>query len=147
MLKVIEPTNVLPLSEIPESGFGKDLLTEVLRKGARELLAQAVEQEAQEWLHGRWELRDERGSGVGRSQRTSAGTDDSHRHRSRRSATAECEGSAADRRTRTLLVEDSAAVFAEDQFVGGIDSVAVPQGNPPEHAAARSICNNVARKR
>ena len=50
MSKVIEPTNVFPVSEISESGFGKDLLTEVLRNGARGLLARAVEQEVQEWL-------------------------------------------------------------------------------------------------
>ncbi|GDY10450.1 hypothetical protein LBMAG52_39380 [Planctomycetia bacterium] len=61
MSKVIEPTNVFPVSEISESGFGKDLLTEVLRKGSRERLAHAVEQEVQEWLRERSALRDERG--------------------------------------------------------------------------------------
>ena len=48
--RVIEPSNVLPVSQVVETEVGKDLLTEILRKGARELLAQAVEQEVQEWL-------------------------------------------------------------------------------------------------
>ena len=61
MSKVIETSNALPLSPDSELGFGKDLLTEVLRKGARELLAQAVEQEVQEWLTERVNLTDERG--------------------------------------------------------------------------------------
>ena len=61
MLKVIEPSNVLPVSQVVEPEVGKDLLTEVLRKGARELLAQAVEQEVQEWLGERSGLLDERG--------------------------------------------------------------------------------------
>jgi putative transposase len=46
---------------VVESGFGKDLLTEVLRKGARELLAQAVEQEVHEWLGARVDLIDDQG--------------------------------------------------------------------------------------
>ena len=50
MSKVIEASNVLPVSQVVEPGGGKDLLTEVLRKGARELSAQAVEQEVQDWL-------------------------------------------------------------------------------------------------
>ena len=61
MSKVIETSNAWPLSPDSELGFGKDLLTEVLRKGARELLAQAVEQEVQEWLTERVNLTDERG--------------------------------------------------------------------------------------
>jgi hypothetical protein len=56
-----ETLNVLPVSSIPEPGLGKDLLTDVLRRGARELLAQAVEQEVQEWLNERAALMDERG--------------------------------------------------------------------------------------
>ena len=59
--KVIEPSNVLPVSQVVEPEVGKDLLTEILRKGARELLAQAVEQEVQEWLGERSGLLDERG--------------------------------------------------------------------------------------
>ena len=43
--KSIEPSNVLPVSQIVEPEVGKDLLSEILRKGARELLAQAVKQE------------------------------------------------------------------------------------------------------
>lgn len=46
---------------VVESGFGKDLLTDVLRRGARELLAQAIEQEVQEWLDARAGVTDERG--------------------------------------------------------------------------------------
>ena len=61
MSKVIEPSNVLSVSQVVEPGVGKDLLTEILRKGARELLAQAVEQEVQEWLSERSGLLDERG--------------------------------------------------------------------------------------
>ena len=61
MSKVIETSNAWPLSPASESGFGQDLLTEVLRKGARELLAQAVEQEVHEWLQERTGLTDERG--------------------------------------------------------------------------------------
>ena len=59
--KVIEPSNVLPVSQVVEPEVGKDLLTEILRKGARELLAQAVEQEVQEWLGERSGLLDGRG--------------------------------------------------------------------------------------
>ena len=61
MSKVIETPKVLPLSQVSEPGFGQDLLTEVLRKGARDLLAQAVEQEVHEWLAERTGLTDERG--------------------------------------------------------------------------------------
>ena len=61
MSEAIKRSNDFPVSERSEPAFGKDLLTEVLRKGARELLAQAVEQEVQEWLCERSELRDEHG--------------------------------------------------------------------------------------
>ena len=61
MSKVIETPKVLPLSQVSEPGFGQDLLTEVLRKGARDLLAQAVEQEVHEWLTERVNVTDERG--------------------------------------------------------------------------------------
>ena len=61
MSKVIETPKVLPLSQVSEPGFGQDLLTEVLRKGARDLLAQAVEQEVHEWLADWANLTDERG--------------------------------------------------------------------------------------
>ena len=45
MPEVIERSKVLPVSQFSAPGFVKDLLTEVLRKVARELLAQAIEQE------------------------------------------------------------------------------------------------------
>ena len=61
MSEVIEASKVLPVSAELEPGFGKDLLTEVLRRGARELLAQAVKQEVQEWLTARAGLNDEHG--------------------------------------------------------------------------------------
>ena len=61
MSKVIETSNALPLPQVSESGFGKDLLTEVLRKRARDPLAQAIEQEVHEWLADRANLTDERG--------------------------------------------------------------------------------------
>ncbi len=61
MSEVIETSNVLPVSADLEPGFGKDLLTEVLRTGARELLARAVEQEVQEWLSERSTLTDDGG--------------------------------------------------------------------------------------
>ena len=61
MSEAIKRPNDFRVSERSEPVFGKDLLTEVLRKGARELLAQAVEQEVQEWLGERSELRDEHG--------------------------------------------------------------------------------------
>ena len=61
MSKVIETSNALPLSQVSESRFGQDLLTAVLRHGARELLSQAVEQEVREWLAERANLTDERG--------------------------------------------------------------------------------------
>ena len=60
MSKVIETSNALPLSQVSGSGFGRDLLTEVLRNGSRELLARAVEQEVREWLADRANLTDER---------------------------------------------------------------------------------------
>jgi len=63
MSEVIETLSDLPVSQVAETGFGKDLLTEVLRQGARELLAQAVEQEVQEWLDAR------SGAAAGGSQR------------------------------------------------------------------------------
>ena len=59
MSEAIKRLTDFPVSERSEPAFGKDLLTEVLRKGARELLAQAVEQEVQEWLSERSGLRDE----------------------------------------------------------------------------------------
>jgi transposase-like protein len=61
MSEAIKRPNDLPVSELSDPAFGKDLLTEVLRKGARDLLAQAVEQEVQEWLSERSWLMDERG--------------------------------------------------------------------------------------
>lgn len=61
MSEAIKRPNDFRVSERSEPAFGKDLLTEVLRKGARELLAQAVEQEVQEWLGERSGLRDEQG--------------------------------------------------------------------------------------
>lgn len=61
MSEVIETLDDSLVSPATEAGFGKDLLTEVLRKGARELLAQAVEQEVHEWLTARVGLTDERG--------------------------------------------------------------------------------------
>ena len=42
MSEAIKTPNDLPVSEKSDPGFGKDLLTEVLRKGARELLAPCV---------------------------------------------------------------------------------------------------------
>jgi transposase-like protein len=39
----------------------KDVLTDILRQGAQQLLAQAIEAEVQEWLERRTECRDERG--------------------------------------------------------------------------------------
>jgi putative transposase len=39
----------------------KDVLTDILRQGAQQLLAQAIEAEVQEWLEQRTECRDERG--------------------------------------------------------------------------------------
>ena len=59
--RVIEPSDVLPVSQVVEPVVGKDLLTEVLRNGTRGLLARAVEQEVQEWLSERSGLLDERG--------------------------------------------------------------------------------------
>jgi len=61
MSEVIETLNDLPVSEVLEPRIGKDLLTEVLRKGARELLAQAIDQEVREWIEQRTELVDEHG--------------------------------------------------------------------------------------
>lgn len=61
MSEAIKTPPDLPVSEMSDPALGKDLLTEVLRKGARELLAQAVEQEVQEWLGERAGLTDERG--------------------------------------------------------------------------------------
>lgn len=61
MSEVIKTLHDPLVSQVSESGFGKDLLTAVLRNGARELLAQAVEQEVHEWLAARAALTDERG--------------------------------------------------------------------------------------
>ena len=61
MSEAIKTPPDLPVSEMSDPALGKDLLTEVLRKGARELLARAVEQEVQEWLGERAGLTDERG--------------------------------------------------------------------------------------
>lgn len=60
MLEVIEALNDLSVSQAAEAGFGTDLLTEVLRKGACELLAQAIEQEVQEWLAAQADLTHDR---------------------------------------------------------------------------------------
>jgi putative transposase len=46
------------IAPVPE---GKDVLTEILREGAKRLLAQAIEEEVQEWLSAREHLTDERG--------------------------------------------------------------------------------------
>ena len=61
MSEVIETLHDLPVSEVLEPRFGKDLLTEVLRKGAHELLAQAIDQEVREWIVQRTALVDENG--------------------------------------------------------------------------------------
>ena len=63
MSKVIETLTDCPVSEaeVLEPGFGQDLLTEVLRKGARELLAQAIDQEVREWIEQRTGLLNEQG--------------------------------------------------------------------------------------
>lgn len=61
MSEVIETLNDLLVSEVLEPRFGKDLLTEVLRKGARELLAQAINQEVREWIEKRVGVVDENG--------------------------------------------------------------------------------------
>jgi putative transposase len=39
----------------------KDVMTEVLRKGAQQMLAQAIQEEVDEWIEGRAELRDAKG--------------------------------------------------------------------------------------
>lgn len=59
--EIIETSNVLSVSADLQPGFGKDLLADVLRTGARELLARAVEQEVQEWLSERATLTDDGG--------------------------------------------------------------------------------------
>ncbi len=61
MSEVIETLNDLLVSEVLEPSFGKDLLTEVLRKGARELLALAIDQEVREWIEQRVRVVDEQG--------------------------------------------------------------------------------------
>lgn len=86
MSKVIEPSKVLPVSQVSEPQGGRDLLTEILRKGARELLAHAVEQEVQEWLGERSGRVGRTRPEAGRSQRASAGADDSHGDWPRRGA-------------------------------------------------------------
>jgi putative transposase len=58
-----------------------DVLTEVLRNGARELLQQAVEAEVVEFVARHRELRDEHARQRVVRQRLSAGADDSNRHR------------------------------------------------------------------
>ena len=63
MTKVNETLNVLPVSQVLPEGeaLGRDLLSEVLRKGARELLAQAIDQEVREWIEQRVGIVDENG--------------------------------------------------------------------------------------
>jgi transposase-like protein len=61
MSEVIETLHDLPVPPVGSAGIGKDLLTEILRKGARELLAQAIGQEVQEWLDARADVTDECG--------------------------------------------------------------------------------------
>ena len=85
MSKVIETSNARSLSQVSEPGFGQGSLTEVLRKGARDLLAQAVEQVVHEWLTERVNVTDERGS-----QRAFSGVDDPHGDWSGRSLSAAC---------------------------------------------------------
>ncbi|MFM9964356.1 MAG: IS256 family transposase [Planctomycetaceae bacterium] len=61
MSEVIETSNDLLVSESSDPAFGKDLLTEVLRKGARDLLAQAIDLEVREWIEQRVAVVDEQG--------------------------------------------------------------------------------------
>jgi transposase-like protein len=49
---------VVPAPEVPA---GQDLLTDILRQGAQQLLAQAVEAEVQEWIATHQDCRDDRG--------------------------------------------------------------------------------------
>ncbi|MCD4728028.1 MAG: hypothetical protein K8R46_10220 [Pirellulales bacterium] len=46
--------------EFPES-TAKDVMTDILRKGAQQILAQAIQEEVVEWIEQRAELRDEKG--------------------------------------------------------------------------------------
>ena len=39
----------------------KDVMTEVLRNGAQQMLVQAIQEEVEEWIEGRAELRDSKG--------------------------------------------------------------------------------------
>ena len=58
-----------------------DVLTEVLRSGARELLQQAVEAEVAEFVERHRELKDERRKTASGAQRLQTGANDSNRDR------------------------------------------------------------------
>ena len=55
MLRCTNEPELLPLSS------SRDVLTDVLRRGANELLAQAVEAEVDDWIEGQQSIRNETG--------------------------------------------------------------------------------------
>ena len=63
---------------------GQDVLTDLLRDGARRLLAQAIEAEVAAWIDDHAHLKDDAGTSPGRPQRPPPRADHPDRHRARR---------------------------------------------------------------
>ena len=82
----------------------KDVLTDVLRQGAQRMLVQAIETEVAEWIEVHASVTNE----VGRRQVVRNG------YLPKRTIAAGA-GSTSQGGTRTLLLQDSAAVLAEDE--------------------------------
>ena len=103
----------------------RDLLTHVLRQGARKMLAQAIESEVAEWIDGHSHVCDEQGrrqvvrNGYLPERKIVTGLGEIEVRQPR----------VADRRPEgeRLLFEDSAALLAEDKEYRGADPVAVSQ--------------------
>ena len=127
-----KPTETLV--EFPRQS-ARDVLTEVLRTGARQLLATAIEAEVDEYVTARAKTVDAAGRrGVVR-KRPPAQTGAANPARGRHRAAAAGSGPPAGRRTGDVPVGDLAAVPAEDTQLGGAVSVALSQG--PQHRGLR----------
>ena len=124
-----EPTDeTLLLPTDPSPSPAADPLTEVLRRGARSLLAQAVEAEV-----GGVGRRTGRGAGrgrakTGRPQRPPAGPLGAHRRRAGAGAGSAGAGQAAAGRAGGVHLRDPPAVPAQGQEPRRADPMAVPQG-------------------
>ena len=109
---------------------GQDVLTDILRDGARRLLAEAIEAEVAAWIDAHAHLKDAGRATPGRPQRPPPRADhpDRPRRRSRSSSPGSTTAGRPEQREK-FTSADPAAVPAADQEPGGADPLALPQGH------------------